>query len=39
DALETANPPIIDVSSGVEVKKGIKCPNLIKEFVTKCKNV
>ena len=39
DALETANPPVIDVSSGVEVKKGIKCPELIKEFVTKCRNI
>ena len=39
DAIETANPPVIDVSSGVEVKKGIKCPELIKEFVTKCRNI
>ena len=39
DALETAHPPVIDVSSGVEVKKGIKCPELIKNFVTKCRNI
>ena len=39
DALETANPPVIDVSSGVEVKKGIKCPHLIKDFVTKCRSI
>ena len=39
DALETANPPVIDVSSGVEVKKGIKSPELIKEFVAKCRNI
>jgi phosphoribosylanthranilate isomerase len=39
DALKTANPPIIDVSSGVEIQKGIKCPELIKNFVTECRNI
>ena len=39
DALMTANPPIIDVSSGVEIKKGIKSPELIRDFVTNCRKI
>ena len=38
-AIKTADPPIIDVSSGVEIQKGIKCPELIKNFVTECRKI
>ena len=39
EAIMTANPPIIDVSSGVEIKKGIKSPELINDFVTNCRKI
>ena len=39
DAIKTSCPPIIDVSSGVEIQKGIKSPKLIKDFVSSCKNI
>ena len=39
EAIQITNPPAVDVSSGVEIKKGIKNPELIKEFVKNCRNV
>jgi len=39
EAIEITNPPAIDISSGVEVKKGIKSPKLIRDFVNICRNV
>ena len=39
EAIKITNPPAIDISSGVEVQKGIKSPNLIKNFVNICRNV
>ena len=38
-AVKISNPPAIDVSSGVEISKGIKEPNMIKDFVMKCRNI
>ena len=38
-AIKIANPPAIDISSGLEVKQGIKTPELIKDFVTKCRSI
>jgi len=38
-AIKTTNAPGIDVSSGVEISKGIKDPVLIKNFITKCRNI
>ena len=39
EAIKITNPPAIDISSGVEVKKGIKSPKLIKDFVNICRNI
>ena len=39
EAIEITNPPAIDISSGVEVKKGIKSPKLIRNFVNICRNI
>ena len=33
-AIELTGAPIVDISSGVETKKGIKCPKKIKELVS-----
>ena len=38
-AIKTTNAPGIDVSSGVEISKGIKDPVLIKNFIKKCRNI
>ena len=38
-AIKTTNAPGIDVSSGVEISKGIKDPVLIQNFITKCRNI
>lgn len=34
NAVELTGAPIVDISSGVEKKKGIKCPKKIKELVS-----
>ena len=39
EAIKMSNPPAIDISSGVEVRKGEKKPKLIEDFVMKCKNI
>jgi phosphoribosylanthranilate isomerase len=39
EAISITKPPGIDISSGLEIKKGVKDPELIKEFVTKCRNL
>ena len=38
-AIEITKPPAIDISSGLEKDKGIKDPQLIKNFVLKCNNL
>ena len=32
-AVELTGAPIIDISSGVEIEKGVKCPEKIKELI------
>mgnify|MGYP001258342697 CR=1 FL=1 len=39
EAIKISNPPAIDISSGVEINKGIKNPKMIKDFVIKCRNI
>lgn len=39
DAIKSTKAPGIDVSSGVEISKGIKDPALIRNFITKCRNI
>ena len=39
DAIKSTKAPGIDVSSGVEISKGIKDPVLIRNFITKCRNI
>ena len=39
EAINITNPPAIDISSGLETKKGIKNAKLIKDFVIKCRNI
>ena len=39
DAVKSTSAPGIDVSSGVEISKGIKDPVLIRNFITKCRNI
>ena len=38
DAIKYTNAPAIDVSSGVEISKGVKDPKLIRNFIIKCRN-
>ena len=38
-AVKISNPPAIDISSGVEISKGIKDPEMIKNFISKCRNI
>ena len=38
DAIKLTNAPAIDVSSGVEISKGVKDPKLIRNFILKCRN-
>ena len=39
EAIKITNAKAVDISSGVEVQKGIKSPKLIKDFVNICRNV
>ena len=39
EAVKISNPPAIDISSGVEISKGIKDPEMIKNFIEKCRSV
>ncbi|MDC3116483.1 phosphoribosylanthranilate isomerase [Alphaproteobacteria bacterium] len=39
EAIDKIKPPAIDISSGLETRKGVKDPQLIKNFVLKCKNL
>ena len=39
EAINITKPPAIDISSGLETKKGIKNAKLIKDFVIKCRNI
>ena len=39
DAIKSTKAPGIDVSSGVEISKGIKDPALIQNFIKKCRNI
>jgi phosphoribosylanthranilate isomerase len=38
EALSITNAPVVDVSSGVEIKKGIKCEKKIKNLINYLKN-
>ena len=38
-AIHVTKPPAIDISSGLEKDKGIKDPQLIKDFILKCRNL
>ena len=39
DAIKSTKAPGIDVSSGVEISKGIKDPALIRNFIRECRNI
>ena len=39
NAIDITKPPAIDISSGLEIRKGLKDPQLIKDFVIKCKSL
>ena len=39
NAIDITKAPAIDISSGLEIKKGLKDPKLIKDFVIKCKSL
>ena len=39
NAIDVTKAPAIDISSGLEIRKGIKDPKLIEDFMTKCKNL
>ena len=39
NAIEITKAPAIDISSGLEIRKGKKDPKLIEDFVTKCNNL
>ena len=38
-AIDVTKAPAIDISSGLENRKGIKDPKLIEDFIIKCKNL
>ena len=38
-AIDITKAPAIDISSGLEIRKGLKNPKLIRDFVIKCKNL
>ena len=39
NAIDVTKAPAIDISSGLEIRKGLKDPKLIKDFVIKCKSL
>ena len=39
NAIDITKAPAIDISSGLEIRKGLKDPKLIEDFVTKCKSL
>ena len=39
EAINITKPPAIDISSGLETKKGVKNAKLIKDLVIKCRNI
>ena len=39
NAVDVTKAPAIDISSGLEIRKGFKDPKLIEEFMIKCKNL
>ena len=39
NAIEVTKAPAIDISSGLEIRKGFKDPKLIEDFMIKCKNL
>ena len=39
NAIDITKAPAIDISSGLEIRKGLKDPQLIKDFVIKCKSL
>ena len=39
EAVNLTNPTGVDISSGVEIAKGKKSPQLIKNFVRICRNI
>ena len=39
NAIDITNAPVIDISSGLEIRKGLKDPKLIKDFIIKCKSL
>ena len=39
EAINITKAPAIDISSGLEAKKGVKNIKLIKDFVAKCRNI
>ena len=39
NAINITKAPAIDISSGLEVKKGIKDSRLIEDFMIKCKSL
>ena len=39
EAIDITKAPAIDISSGLEIIKGVKEPKLIENFITKCKEL
>ena len=39
NAIDITKAPAIDISSGLEIRKGLKDPQLIQDFVIKCKSL
>ena len=39
NAIDITKAPAIDISSGLEIRKGLKDPRLIENFVIKCKSL
>ena len=39
NGIDITKAPAIDISSGLEIRKGLKDPQLIQDFVIKCKSL